>query len=134
CIFDHQDILFELRSEPLRVTFIIDSLVETAGELRSDGLHRDFQVSQGFQDEQQVNGFLWLVYFVHRYLGNERPFSLDGCNMAVDGCSLINGKQEFPGEFPQIALSHDDPAPDTWYPEFPDERAMSFNEALDIGV
>ena len=48
------------------IAHVIHALVEAAGELRRDGLDRDFLVSDGCEDDEQLGRRLRRIGFVHR--------------------------------------------------------------------
>ena len=74
---DHREVVAELLLELREVADVIDALVEPAGELRGDRLHRHALVRERREDEQQLGRRLRGVGLVHRDFGDEvaAPFA-----------------------------------------------------------
>ena len=93
---DHREVVVEFFFKLCNITHVIDALVESSGEFRSDGLDRHVLVAESREDDQQLGGCLRRIGFIHRNLGNEiRAFRRE--NVTVDRTRFLSGKQELVG-------------------------------------
>src|SRR6185436_15781332 len=78
--------LFELRNGP----HVIDTLVESAGELRGDGLDRNPLVRDRSQNHQELRRSLRLIGFVHRDFRDEAALAFPLCDLTIDAPGLLH--------------------------------------------
>ena len=130
---DDAEVVVELAFELGEVADVVDALVETAGELRGDGLDRHAFVGDGGEDDEQLGRGLGAVGLVHRDLGDEAADALHGDDVAVDLAGFLDGEQELGGRALDVGARGRERTVDAGEGERADELRVAVDEGLDRG-
>ena len=130
---DDAEVVVELAFELGEVADVIDAFVETAGELRSDGLDRHAFVGDGREDHEQFRRGLRAVGLVHRDLRDEAADALHRDDMAVDLAGFLDGEEELGGRALDVGARGRERTADAGEGERADELRVAVDEGLDRG-
>lgn len=90
------ELLFELGD----IADVVDSFIESTGELWRDGLDGDPLVGDGGENDEHLSGDLGVVGFVHRDFGHEViGAAFCGDDVVVNRAGLLGGFEELVGGF-----------------------------------
>src|SRR6202008_4771103 len=92
---DNRQIFIKLFVKLREIAPVIDSLIETPGELRSDGLDRDPLHLNHRQNEQKLYRCLSGESFIYRDLSNKIVRAFLGNDSAVDASCFLHGQLKF---------------------------------------
>ena len=130
---DDAEVVIELAFELGEVADVIDALVETAGELRRDGLDRHAFVGDGREDDEQLRRGLRAVGLVHRDLGDETADALHGDDVAVDLAGFLDGEEELGGRALDVGARGGERTVDAGKGDRADEFRVAVDEGLHRG-
>ena len=129
---DYGQVVVKFLFELDEIADIIDTLVESSCELRGNRLQANFFVCQCGQDNQQFDGRLRGVRFIHRNFGDDIAFALGGNDMAIDLACVLNGEKILGGHSFNIAASCRERSTDARQTDCPDQFWMPIDKCLDV--
>ena len=89
----HSNVIRKLSLKRRQITDVIDSLVESTSELRSNCLKWDPFVGQHRQNHEQLGRGLWLIGFVHADFNDTPSRPATAGNESVELTGLLAGQQ-----------------------------------------
>ena len=128
---DDAEVVIEFAFELGDVADVINTLIKTTGELRSDGLDWYAFICDGREDDQQFRRGLRIIGLIHRDFGDEAADALHGDDVAVDLAGFLDSQQELGGRALDVGTRGRERTVDAGEGDGADELRVAVDETLD---
>ena len=113
------------------VAAVLNSLVESPGELWGDGLQTHFFIGERRENHEQLGRRLWRISFVHGDFRNEAILPLFFGDMPIDPRRILHGEEKLRRDALDLGTTSLNNSLDFWNVERPDQLGMPIDKGSD---